>query len=126
MAPWRGPTWLVIWLARLRSVRRPARNDRAELIRCPYRAPAPDRLPDVRRARPGDHSAPSSPGSRAQALPAPSRGPPRVEQVPRERAPAIMRREGGDPSTLGEVAQAVIDRLFGEPARQHTPTAVNG
>ena len=50
----------------------------------------------------------------------------RIEQVASKRAPAVMRRKGRDASALGEVAQAVIDRLFGEPARQHTPTAVNG
>jgi hypothetical protein len=40
---------------------------------------------------------------------------PRVEQVPRERAPAIMRREGCDPSALREITQPVVDRLVGEP-----------
>jgi hypothetical protein len=44
---------------------------------------------------------------------------PGVEQVPRERAPVIMRREGGDSSALGEVAEAVVDRLFGESPGPH-------
>ena len=43
----------------------------------------------------------------------------RIEQVACERAPAIMRREGGDPSALGEIAEAVVDRLFGESPGPH-------
>jgi hypothetical protein len=35
----------------------------------------------------------------------------RVEQVTRERAPAVMRREGGDACALGEVAEAVVHRF---------------
>jgi hypothetical protein len=36
-----------------------------------------------------------------------------------------MRRKGGDPSALGQVAEAVVDRLFGEPPGLHMPMAVD-
>src|SRR5262245_8372947 len=51
---------------------------------------------------------------------------PRVEQVPRKRAPAIMRREGCDPRAFSEVAETVVHRLLGEPSEKHTPVAVDG
>src|SRR6516165_12835254 len=46
MAPWSGPTWLVISMARLRSVRRPARKPPSSA-----RMGAPDTVPARARRR---------------------------------------------------------------------------
>jgi hypothetical protein len=47
----------------------------------------------------------------------------RIEQVACKRAPTVMRRKGCDAGALGEVAEAVVDRLVGEPPSRPAWTA---
>jgi hypothetical protein len=90
--------------------------------------PAPDhprRRPDRRRHRPGRVlGCPPVRGREARGELCGACARHLVEQVTRKRAPAIMRREGYDPSALGEVVEAVVDRLCGEPPGQHVPRGV--
>jgi hypothetical protein len=68
---------------------------------------------------------PSSQGSRARAALHRRQVHAGIEQVARERSPAVMGREGCDARALRHVTQPVVHRLLGETPRQDAPVAVD-